>query len=130
MSDLISRDVLIRDITEKIDISKAERAAAIKHGRYNDVYFYSGEICIARRIRRYVNMFAPTVDAVPVVHAENVTPTHYSDEFLCGNCGFCCEITEIRHDDEDDFGLGGASVYEYECKFCPDCGAKIDGGDA
>lgn len=73
-------------------------------------------------------LVAPAVDAVPVVHAENVTPTHYSDDFICGNCGFCCEITEIRHDDEDDFGLGGASVYEYECKFCPDCGAKMDGG--
>lgn len=73
---------------------------------------------------------APTIDAVPVVHAENVTPTHYSDEFLCGNCGFCCEITEIRHDDEYDFGLGEASAHEYECKFCPDCGAKMDGGAA
>ncbi len=72
--------------------------------------------------------FAPTIDAVPVVHAENVTPTHYSDEFVCGNCGFCCEITEIRHDDEDDFGMGEASACEYECKFCPNCGAKMDGG--
>ena len=78
-------------------------------------------------IKKYIDD-SPTIDAVPVVHAKNVTPTHYSDEFLCGNCGFCCEITKIRHDDEDDFGLGGASVYEYECKFCPDCGAKIDGG--
>lgn len=71
---------------------------------------------------------APAVDATPVAHARNVTPTHYSDEFVCGNCGFCCEITEIRHDDEDDFGLGEASAHEYECKFCPDCGAKMDGG--
>ena len=71
MSDLISRDALIRDISEKIDISKAERAAAIKRGRYDDAYFYSGEVCIARRIRRYVSMFAPTVDAEPVVRCRD-----------------------------------------------------------
>lgn len=71
---------------------------------------------------------APAVDATPVVHAANVTPTHYSDEFVCGNCGFCCEITELRHEDEDGFGMGEGAAYEYECKFCPDCGAKMDGG--
>lgn len=68
---------------------------------------------------------APTIDAVPSVYARNVTPAHFSDEFVCGNCGFCCEITEIRYDDE--FGMGEASVYEYECKYCPNCGAKMDG---
>lgn len=71
---------------------------------------------------------APGVDALEVRHAKNVTPTHYSDEFVCGNCGFSCEITELRHDDEDGFGMGEATAHEYECRFCPDCGAKIAGG--
>ena len=71
---------------------------------------------------------APTVDAEPVRHGQNVSPTHYSDGFTCSACGFSCEITELRYDDEDGFGMGAADAYEYDCKFCPDCGAKMDGG--
>lgn len=78
MSDLISLDALIRDIDEKIDICKEERKAAIKQRRYNDVYFYSGEISIARRIRRYVNMFAPAVDAVPVVRCKDCANSYHN----------------------------------------------------
>lgn len=70
----------------------------------------------------------PILFNTEMVHARNVTPTHYSDEFVCGKCGFCCEITELRHDDEDGFGMGEATAHEYECRFCPDCGAKMGGG--
>lgn len=114
MSDLISKSELIRDLDEKIEISKAERAAAIKRGSYNDVYFYSGEICIARRIKRYANIFAPTVDAEPVVHARWITVQGF----------WCCSIC-------------GCSPADWECKpnnpyglppYCHCCGAKMDGG--
>jgi hypothetical protein len=71
---------------------------------------------------------APTIDAKPVRHGQNVSPAHYSDEFTCSACGFSCEITELRYDDEDGFGMGADTGYEYDCKFCPDCGAKMDGG--
>lgn len=70
---------------------------------------------------------APTIDAKPVLHGQNVSPAHYSDEFTCSACGFSCEITELRYDDEDGFGMGEATAHEYDCKFCPHCGAKMDG---
>ena len=71
---------------------------------------------------------APTVDASPVVHAENVTPTHSTDMFVCGNCGFTCEITKLIYEDEDHPEVGIPIAFEYDCKYCPDCGAKINGG--
>ena len=70
---------------------------------------------------------APTIDAVPVVHAENVTPTHSTDMFVCGNCGFTCEITKLIYEDEDHPEVGIPIAFEYDCKYCPDCGAKMEG---
>ena len=66
----------------------------------------------------------------PMRHGCNVSPAHYSDEFTCSACGFSCEINELRYDDEDGFGMGEANLYEYDCKYCPNCGAKMDGGKA
>lgn len=69
---------------------------------------------------------APTIDAVPVVHANNVTPTHLTDMFVCGSCGFTCEITKLIYEDEDYPEVGIPIAFEYDCKYCPDCGAKMD----
>lgn len=68
----------------------------------------------------------PAVDAEPVRHGSNMTHTHPSDMFICTECGFTCEITELRYGDD---GMGEPDAYEYDCKFCPNCGAKMDGGD-
>ena len=67
----------------------------------------------------------PTIDAEPVRHGKNVTATHPSDMFVCSECGFSCEITEIRYED----GMGEPDSYEYDCKHCPDCGAKMRGDE-
>lgn len=92
-----------------------------------------GEKCadMSAMIQTIVNKYAEElpVEAEPVRHGQNVSPTHYSDEFTCSACGFSCEITELRYDDEDGFGMGAATEYEYDCKFCPDCGAKMDKED-
>ena len=66
---------------------------------------------------------APIIDAEPVRHGKNATYTHHSDMFVCSECGFSCEITELRYGDD---GVGEPDAYEYDCKFCPNCGAKID----
>ena len=71
---------------------------------------------------------APTIDAEPVRNGRNVSPAHYSDEFTGSACGFSCEIIELRYDDDGHFGMGAASEYEYDCKFCPNFGAKMNGG--
>lgn len=52
---------------------------------------------------------APEVDAVPVVHAEWVG-IEYDTLFKCSKCGY---LTDYMLTD-----------------FCPDCGAKMDGGKA
>ena len=50
---------------------------------------------------------APTVDAVPVVHAHW---KHYSQSDDCSNCGW------------------STGKYESPTPYCPGCGAKMDGG--
>ena len=53
-----------------------------------------------------------TEEVAPVVHAHNESDT----SFMCSNCTFA------------DFGLfnhGG----KYEPNYCPNCGAKMDGGE-
>lgn len=62
----------------------------------------------------------PAADVAPVVHGKNITEMHPSDEFVCSECGI--DITDFcRYDPEED------ATYEYEFKYCPNCGAKMDG---
>lgn len=63
------------------------------------------------------------VEVEPVRHGKNVTATHPSDMFVCSECGFTCEITELRYGDD---GMGEPDAYEYDCNYCPNCGAKMD----
>ena len=51
---------------------------------------------------------APTEDVAPVVHAYNKS----KDGFLCSACTF------------GDFGL----FRDYTPNYCPNCGARMDGG--
>lgn len=48
----------------------------------------------------------PTIDAVPVMHAKLVNPNPY------GECSICGYLIDIRQ----------------EYNYCPNCGAKMDGG--
>lgn len=65
----------------------------------------------------------PPADVAPVVHGKNITKRHPVDEFVCSECGiilFDYERLEIDEDDDDE------NCYEYEFRFCPNCGAKMD----
>lgn len=66
----------------------------------------------------------PKVDAVEVVHGQNITKQHPVDEFICSECGLVCRDNGRYVYDEwaDDW-----SLYEFEFKYCPNCGAKMDG---
>ena len=62
----------------------------------------------------------PAADVAPVLRGKNVTSMHPVDEFICSECGV--DITDFcRYDPKED------ACYEYEFKYCPYCGAKMDG---
>ena len=68
---------------------------------------------------------ATAVDAEPVRHGYNATSTFYSDLFVCSECGFVCEITRLEYEDGYIPGMGVPNAYEYDCNYCPECGAKM-----
>ncbi len=65
----------------------------------------------------------PVADVAEVRHGSNITEMHPVDEFICSECGFMCEdLVEKIYDDEGDY----FHYREYEFKYCPECGAKLD----
>lgn len=53
---------------------------------------------------------------------ENISEMHPVDGFTCSECGITIiDFREERVDEEDCT----ASWYEYEFKYCPNCGARI-----
>lgn len=68
----------------------------------------------------------PLPDVVEVKHGRNITEMHPVDEFVCSECGFMlCDFTEIRIDEDTHYN----SYHECYIKYCPNCGAKMDGGE-
>ena len=62
----------------------------------------------------------PTADVAPVVHGHNKNLKYAKcDEFRCSVCGIHLEDWNLY--DEDDWDS------EFIFKFCPNCGAKMDG---
>lgn len=59
---------------------------------------------------------APTVDAVEVVHGHD---TGRCRIFECSECGY--GVNDIYQKDEENYLVG-------EFNYCPNCGAKMDGG--
>lgn len=54
----------------------------------------------------------------------NVTDMHPVDEFICSECGLILrDLTETRIDEENE----DECYFEFECKYCPRCGARMDG---
>ncbi len=52
---------------------------------------------------------------------KNETKCHPADEFICSECGLMIEDYCKKRFDED----GDEYIFEYEIKYCPDCGAKV-----
>lgn len=66
----------------------------------------------------------PTADVEEIRHGKSISEKHYSDEFICSECGLimreCCRY-EIDEDADGD-----ESCYGFEFKYCPRCGAKMN----
>jgi rubrerythrin len=99
-----------------IDIEQAKRAT------YEEIFWSESEQAVVRNFLAKL----PKVDAVEVVHGRNKTTLHPVDEFICSVCGYVCQDTHKYVYDEDGEYW---SCYEFEFKYCPDCGAKMDGGN-
>lgn len=69
----------------------------------------------------------PPEDVQPVVDTENMATV--SDEFICKKCGIYLKDYIKVVMDEDNDGYIDERHYEYEPKFCPECGAKVKDGD-
>ena len=67
----------------------------------------------------------PAADVQPVVDTENMATV--SDEFICKKCGIYLKDYIKVVMDEDNDGYIDEQHYEYEPKFCPECGAKVKG---
>lgn len=85
------------------------RNALIKD-MYEDGYFH---LTVADKATEKV-MAQPTVDAVEVVHGEWIKADSMPRSAKCSECN--CWIT--RH-----------TINENWFRYCPHCGAKMDGGD-
>lgn len=51
---------------------------------------------------------------------KNLTEKNHVSEFICSNCGFMMD--EFYRKEVDD---GVPDYYEFEIKYCPNCGAKV-----
>ena len=65
----------------------------------------------------------PAADVQPVIETENMATV--SDEFICKKCGIYLKDYVKVVLDEDNDGYIDEQHYDYEPKYCPECGAKV-----
>lgn len=62
-------------------------------------------------------------DVQPVAETENMATV--SDEFICKKCGiYLIDYVKVVLDEDND-GYIDEQHYDYEPKYCPECGAKV-----
>ncbi len=68
----------------------------------------------------------PTIDPKDLrLLGKNITSMHPSDEFVCSICGVVIQDMVIVIQDMVRYDPKNELYYEYEPKFCPNCGAKM-----
>ena len=74
---LIDANVVISYIDDCIAECQEEREDAKSRGNDYEVNYNAGEIQMARRIKRQINLGTPTINAVPVVYSNWDDPWPY-----------------------------------------------------
>ena len=109
------------------DFTDAIMRAADKIGVDRDeLYIHATNVLgIAARIGTYKDYEIPaSSDVEPVRHGHNANEKYHAvDEFRCSECGIHIEDWTAFFEDEDD----GEYTAEYEFRYCPNCGARMDG---
>lgn len=112
MAEYIERETLLKAMENAMD-------------DYHSNYYGEWEDCVGWYNDDILDVIekTPTAGVQEVRHGENVTVKNPVDEFICSECGFMVDSISRKHYDED-----GEYYYhsEYECKYCPECGAKMD----
>lgn len=96
-------------------------------GSVNTIYFNSKRNAETVKHIIEVDGSKPNVATVcemeEIKHGKNLTKAHHVDEFICSECGYMTEdCTEKKYSQDGDY----CYLCEYEYKFCPNCGAKMD----
>ena len=68
-------------------------------------------------------MLSKAADVQSVAETENMATV--SDEFICKKCGIYLKDYVKVVLDEDNDGYIDEQHYDYEPKYCPECGAKV-----
>lgn len=72
----------------------------------------------------------PTADVQEVIHGNNkvnkASEMYNGEYFICSECGIILDDILCVLYDEDFEEL---CTFDFECKYCPSCGAKMDKGD-
>lgn len=110
MARLIDAESLLNQY-ERIDWYSVSKKGQLMSGATTEdnafIHYYDGEEIIKN---------APTIEAVPVRHGrwEWLGPNRLVTDCMCGTCSAC----KIR------------SKYIVNTMLCPNCGAKMNGGDS
>ena len=93
---------------------------------YNSEHCLPVTVQIMERFIRYVKEF-PAADVQPIIETENMAIE--SDEFICKKCEIYLKDYIKVVMDEDNDGYIDEQHYDYEPKYCPECGAKVKDGE-
>lgn len=103
--DYICRQAIIDDLEKEIEAGNMALD--------EDVWINKGLRIAIRDIKDIKSS-----DVQRVKHTKNLSTFAFCDEFICENCGI--HLAEWIKLDVEDYE-------EFEFKFCPNCGAKMDG---
>lgn len=71
----------------------------------------------------------PRANVQPVKYTVNESEIAHCDKFICRECGIALQDWIKVNTEPDWDGYIDETRYEYEFKYCPECGAKVEDSD-
>lgn len=117
-------------MSEYIDKNEAVDEGYLQDWYINSVVGGAEPVWSEAHIEELANDFivipkdTPAADAAPVVHGEWL---NIDGDYTFAACSICKISYEVATEEEAGKGLWDAFMCSY--RYCPNCGAKMDGGD-